>query len=75
MGHVPSIEALQAAVEAAWQAGFDRRGAQQLGHRLVGTRKWVGTTEAAALLRSFGIRARVVDFTGQQVPYACSPLH
>ena len=72
---MPSIKALQAAVEAAWQAGFDRRGAQQLGHRLVGTRKWVGTTEAAALLRSFGIRARVVDFTGQQVPYACSPLH
>ena len=26
--------------------------------------KWVGTTEAAALLRQFGIRARIVDFKG-----------
>ena len=72
-GHVPSIEALQSAVESAWQAGFDRRGAEQLGRCVLGTRKWVGTTEAAALLRSFGIRARIVDFTGQQVLHA-SPL-
>lgn len=64
---MPSIEALQRGVQEAWQAGFDVRGAEQLDHRILGTRKWVGTTEAAALVRSFGIRARVVDFTGQQV--------
>ncbi len=29
--------------------------------------KWVGTTEAAALLRQFGIRARIVDFKGQEI--------
>ncbi len=75
IGHVPNIEVLQAAVEGAWRAGFDRRGAEQLDHRLRGTRKWVGTTEATALLRSFGIRARIVDFTGQQVLHASPHLH
>ena len=29
-----------------------------------GDRKWIGTTEAAALLRSFGARAHIVDFQG-----------
>ena len=29
--------------------------------------KWVGTTEAAALLRQFGIRARIVDFKGHKL--------
>ena len=41
-----------------------RVGCKQLGGRVQGTRKWVGTTEAAALLRSFGLRARIVDFLG-----------
>lgn len=32
--------------------------------KVQGTVKWVGTTEAAALLRQFGVRAHVVDFKG-----------
>ena len=32
--------------------------------KVQGTVKWVGTTEAAALLRQFGVRARIVDFKG-----------
>ena len=35
-----------------------------LRRKVQGTVKWVGTTEAAALLRQFGVRARVVDFKG-----------
>ena len=35
--------------------------------------KWVGTTEAAALLRQFGVRARIVDFKGDlQLPAVSS---
>ena len=34
--------------------------------KVQGTMKWVGTTEAAALLRQFGIRARIVDFKGHR---------
>lgn len=29
-----------------------------------GSKLWIGTTEAATLLRQFGVRARVVDFVG-----------
>ncbi|GAB4821175.1 hypothetical protein N2152v2_008221 [Parachlorella kessleri] len=65
-GYVPDIPSLQAWLECAWQAGFDPQGAEQLGGKVQGTRKWVGTTEAAALLRYFGVRARVVDFGTQQ---------
>lgn len=35
-----------------------------LRRKVQGTVKWVGTTEAAALLRQFGVRARIVDFKG-----------
>ncbi len=37
--------------------------------KVQGTVKWVGTTEAAALLRQFGVRARVVDFKGGAMPF------
>ncbi|KAL4436617.1 hypothetical protein ABPG75_003756 [Micractinium tetrahymenae] len=65
-GWVPDIPALQAWLEAAWRAGYDRQGAEQLGGRVQGTHKWVGTTEAAALFRSFGLRAQIVDFGAQR---------
>ena len=61
-GALPDVRSLQAWVEAAWAAGFDPEGAAQLGGALQGGRAWVGATECAALLRSFGLRARVVDF-------------
>ena len=63
-GFVPDIAALQAWLEAAWAAGYDAAGAEQLGNAVQGTHKWVGTTEAATLLRLFGMRAFVVDFRG-----------
>ncbi|EIE18806.1 DUF1671-domain-containing protein, partial [Coccomyxa subellipsoidea C-169] len=61
-GFTPDIPALQAWLACAWASGFDDEGAAQLGCQIQGTRKWVGTTEAAATLRQFGIRAHVVDF-------------
>ena len=63
-GFVPNIDGIQAQLEAAWAHGFDREGAMQLGHKVRGTRKWIGTTECAALLRSYGIRTHIVDFRG-----------
>ena len=61
-GKIPNIEGMQRFIEDAWMAGFDVEGAAQFGGRLVGTREWIGTTEAAALLRYFGLRAVIVDF-------------
>ena len=60
--YVPDIPSLQAWIEVAWRAGFDSVGAQQLGRQLQGGKKWIGTTEAAALFRYFGIPAIIVDF-------------
>jgi hypothetical protein len=60
-GIIPSIPVLQASIDYAHAAGYDPTGAAQLG-KLVGTTKWIGALEVAALLRSFGIMARVVNF-------------
>lgn len=61
-GFVPDILSLQRWVELAWRNGFDTPGADYFNWEIVGTHKWIGTTECAALLRSFGMRARIVDF-------------
>lgn len=61
-GFVPDISALQQWLEIAWAKGFDTQGTQHFNWKIAGTHKWIGTTECAALLRSFGLRARIVDF-------------
>lgn len=61
-GFVPDIPSLQRWLEIAWEKGFDPPGAAQFDHVVYGSKKWIGTTECAALLRSFAHRARVVDF-------------
>ncbi|KAG6552117.1 hypothetical protein Mapa_006426 [Marchantia paleacea] len=63
-GFVPDIPALQRWLEIAWMKGFDSSGAEYFNWQIYGTRKWIGTTECAALLRSFGVRAMIVSFTG-----------
>ncbi|XP_027939505.1 zinc finger-containing ubiquitin peptidase 1 [Vigna unguiculata] len=61
-GFVPDIPSLQRWLEIAWERGFDAPGAEQFNHVIYGSKKWIGATECAALLRSFGLRVRVVDF-------------
>lgn len=61
-GFVPDIPSLQRWLEIAWERGFDAAGSDQFNHVIYGSKKWIGTTECAALLRSFGLRARIVDF-------------
>lgn len=41
---------------------------------LQGERKWIGTTEAVALLRSFGVQACIVDFMGKMCMHMLSYL-
>ncbi|AES98449.1 zinc finger with UFM1-specific peptidase domain protein [Medicago truncatula] len=61
-GFVPDIPSLQRWLEIAWERGFDESGSHQFNHAIYGSKKWIGATECAALLRSFGLRSRVVDF-------------
>lgn len=61
-GYVPDIPALQQWLEIAWAKGFDVPGGEFFDWKIKDTHKWIGTTEGAALWRSFGVRARIVDF-------------
>ncbi|KAF5291404.1 hypothetical protein FQR65_LT01714 [Abscondita terminalis] len=59
---VPSISRLQSLIEQAWCQGFDLQGSEQLGSRLVNTRKWIGATEVVTLLSFLRIRCQLIDF-------------
>jgi hypothetical protein len=65
LGAILLAGSLQAWLEAAWAAGYDPGGAAMFGSSVQCSRKWVGTTEAAALLRYFGCRAQLVEFLGE----------
>ena len=56
---------LQAWLECAWRAGIDTAGGDLLGNAMQGSNQWIGATEAATVLRLFGFKAQVVDFTGR----------
>nr|XP_043632618.1 zinc finger-containing ubiquitin peptidase 1 isoform X2 [Erigeron canadensis] len=63
VGFVPDISSLQKWLEVAWHQGFDTPGSYDFHQNIHGKRTWIGTTECAALFRSFGLRARIVDFS------------
>ncbi|XP_043695529.1 uncharacterized protein LOC122646110 isoform X2 [Telopea speciosissima] len=67
-GFVPDIPSLQRWLEIAWKKGFDAVGSNTFNQKIYGTRKWIGTTECATLFRSFGLRARIVDFGRKEIP-------
>lgn len=58
------IVEIQRAIERAWARGFDVEGAQQLSWKLLDTKKWIGTTEAYALLTDAGYDVTIVQFDG-----------
>ncbi|WIA20637.1 hypothetical protein OEZ85_005018 [Tetradesmus obliquus] len=72
---VPDVASLQAWLEAAWAAGFDAGGAAMFGGSVQCSRKWVGTTEAAALLRYLGCRAQLVEFLGHKAAHQVHIQH
>lgn len=61
-GFVPDIISLQRWLEIAWKRGFDVYGSNFFNQRIYGSRKWIGATECTTILRSFGLKARIVDF-------------
>jgi hypothetical protein len=53
---VPSVIHVAELIETGWRNGFDVDGGNQLGMNLVGTKTWIGATEAFALFSSLGIK-------------------
>ncbi|KAA8533503.1 hypothetical protein F0562_031063 [Nyssa sinensis] len=66
-GFVPDIASLQRWLEIAWERDFDILGSNHFNHKIYGKRNWIGTTECATLFRSFGLRARIVDFGSKEI--------
>ncbi|KAJ7470328.1 peptidase family C78-domain-containing protein [Mycena latifolia] len=57
----PSVRNLQQWIEDAWKAGFDPEGALEL-KKLVGTKKWIGTSDVQVAFTFRGIPSKLVDF-------------
>ena len=53
---------MQSLIEDAWRKGFDVQGCEQLGGKLVNTRKWIGATEIVAFLTANRIKSELLDF-------------
>lgn len=60
-GQVPNVLAIQEALEIAWSCGFDEMDRSHFYEPLRGSRQWIGTSDAAALLRYWGVDVRLVD--------------
>ncbi|XP_019179867.1 PREDICTED: zinc finger with UFM1-specific peptidase domain protein-like isoform X3 [Ipomoea nil] len=74
-GFVPDIPSLQRWLEIAWEQGFDMDGSKDFDQEIYGKRNWIGTTECATLFRSFGLRARIVDFCSKTIaPKVYGPM-
>ncbi|KAF8184941.1 peptidase family C78-domain-containing protein [Mycena galopus ATCC 62051] len=57
----PSVRNLQQWIEGAWDDGFDPEGARQL-RPLVGSKKWIGTSDVQVAFTARGIPSKLVDF-------------
>ena len=53
---------MQSLIEEAWRKGFDVQGSEQLGGKLVNTRKWIGATEIVAFFTAHRIKTELLDF-------------
>ncbi|GAA5827064.1 hypothetical protein JCM10212_003358, partial [Sporobolomyces blumeae] len=59
---IPTIREWQDVIESAWRSGYDPPGRDYFNGKLVGSRRWIGTTEAYVALTFLGIRVKIVDF-------------
>jgi len=65
-GSDPGVRRMQGWIEQAWGNGFDRVGRGELKGKVLGTRKWIGTSELWAMFRSKNIPCDLYDFPKPQ---------
>lgn len=58
----PGVRNLQQWIEDAWKQGYDAIGAKELGNKLVGTKKFIGTADIYIAFSSRGIPCTLIDF-------------
>lgn len=54
-GAEPGVRRIQGWIEEGWQAGFDEDGREQLKGRVLGTRKWIGSSDLYAFFTFKGV--------------------
>ncbi|GAA5856437.1 hypothetical protein JCM8547_008743 [Rhodosporidiobolus lusitaniae] len=59
---IPTIREFQEITEKAWGAGQDPVGRSHFNGHLVGSRRWIGTTEVYTVLVWMGVNVKMVDF-------------
>ncbi len=64
---IPSIPKIQRLIETAWEKGFDKQGCDQLGGRVVNTRKWIGATEIVATLSALKMKCVSLSLKDQHL--------
>ncbi|KIL69587.1 hypothetical protein M378DRAFT_7433 [Amanita muscaria Koide BX008] len=57
----PGVRSLQRLIQEAWEAGFDQEGQQEL-KQLVGTSKWIGTSDLYVAFSYCGIPCELIEF-------------
>ena len=53
---LPTIQQLQTITEQAWEAGYDPEGRRHFKGKLVGSKRWIGTSEVYVMFTWLGIR-------------------
>ena len=61
-GADPGVRRLQGWIEEAWGNGYDADGRRQLKGKVLGTRKWIGTSDLYAMFSFKGIPCKLYDF-------------
>ncbi|GAA5919536.1 hypothetical protein JCM1841_000997 [Sporobolomyces salmonicolor] len=59
---IPTIREWQELIEKAWSAGHDPPGRAHFNGKLIGSRRWIGTTEVYTALTWMGVKATIIDF-------------
>ena len=65
---IPTIRQFEELMEKAWSEGYDPAGAQHFRSRLVGTHRWIGTTELYTAFTYLGVRVKILDFPAATGP-------
>ena len=66
-GADPGVRRIQGWIEQAWENGYDRIGSDHFKGKLLGTRKWIGTTDLYTMFTSKGIPCELYDFPKPKV--------
>lgn len=61
-GHSPGVRNLQSWIASGWDSGYDIQGKNQFKGKIVGTKKWIGTSDICAAMLAKRVECHLHDF-------------